>query len=402
MRTEIKSNKLSKSFLKFLTAQVFIILAGILLDMVLILFVYQMSQSLFDTSMILVVGSISRILGSILLSNIFDKISAKWIMLGALIAKVFIIMLLICNYRYIYLVLISKFLLSLLDSAISPAQGVLLADIIKEDRIRLNGIFYTVIQVFQTATWTFGIPFVLFLNPFAAFCVIILMITISLWLLKKIDTKDRVQTNLLPYFERLKQGWYDLFHITELWNITIMDTCESIANVIWTQTFLLFFTTSFLNLSEEWWGFQGAAYFVGSIVGGIISIRYSKYISQFGGKVIFFSSLVVAIFTGIYAFNKVAFLALVINFFIGIPYQIRDLVQQSLIQEKSPTYSIGRVFSLRQLILTITSSGSLAIFSYLSSRIGIQAVYLIATIIYAIVTIWILLNRKIIKFKIEE
>lgn len=402
MRTEIKSNKLSKSFLKFLTAQVFIILAGILLDMVLILFVYQMSQSLFDTSMILVVGSISRILGSILLSNIFDKISAKWIMLGALITKVFIIILLICTYRYIYLVLISKFLLSLLDSAISPAQGVLLADIIKEDRIRLNGIFYTVIQVFQTATWTFGIPFVLFLNPFAAFCVIILMITISLWLLKKIDIKDRVQTNLLPYFERLKQGWYDLFHITELWNITIMDTCESIANVIWTQTFLLFFTTRFLNLSEEWWGFQGAAYFVGSIVGGIISIRYSKYISQFGGKVIFFSSLVVAIFTGIYALNKVAFLALVINFFIGIPYQIRDLVQQSLIQEKSPTYSIGRVFSLRQLILTITSSGSLAIFSYLSSRIGIQAVYLIATIIYAIVTIWILLNRKIIKFKIEE
>ena len=402
MRTEIKSNKLSKSFLKFLTAQVFIILAGILLDMVLILFVYQMSQSLFDTSMILVVGSISRILGSILLSNIFDKISAKWIMLGALIAKVFIIILLICTYRYIYLVLISKFLLSLLDSAISPAQGVLLADINKEDRIRLNGIFYTVIQVFQTATWTFGIPFVLFLNPFAAFCVIILMITISLWLLKKIDTKDRVQTNLLPYFERLKQGWYDLFHITELWNITIMDTCESIANVIWTQTFLLFFTTSFLNLSEEWWGFQGAAYFVGSIVGGIISIRYSKYISQLGGKVIFFSSLLVAILTGIYAFNKVAFLALVINFFIGIPYQIRDLVQQSLIQEKSPTYSIGRVFSLRQLILTITSSGSLAIFSYLSSRIGIQAVYLIATIIYAIVTIWILLNRKIINFKIEE
>ena len=180
-----------------------------------------------------------------------------------------------------------------------------------------------------------------------------------------------------------------------------MDTCESIANVIWTQTFLLFFTTSFLNLSEEWWGFQGAAYFVGSIVGGIISIRYSKYISQFGGKIIFFSSLLVAIFTGIYAFNKVAFLALVINFFIGIPYQIRDLVQQSLIQEKSPTYSIGRVFSLRQLILTITSSASLAIFSYLSSRIGIQAIYLIATIIYAIVTIWILLNRKIIKFKIE-
>lgn len=75
-----------------------------------------------------------------------------------------------------------------------------------------------------------------------------------------------------------------------------MDACESIANVIWTQTFLLLFTTSFLGLSEKWWGFQGAAYFVGSILGGVISIWYSKDIAKLGGKVIFLSSFLVVIF----------------------------------------------------------------------------------------------------------
>lgn len=393
---------MNQSFIKFLISQVLTILAGVLLDMALILFVYQKSQSLFETSMILVISSVAKILGSILLSNLFDKLSAKGIMVGTSLCKIFLIMVLAVTYTSIPTVLLMTFLLSFIGSALSPAQGVLLAHIAMDDRVRLNGIFYTVIQIFQTAIWTLGIPVVLVLKPFVVFYLIIILLLLSIVLLRQIDVKDRVQADSLSYRKRVRQGWDDLFHIAELRNVTIMDTCESIANVIWTQTFLLFFTTSFLGLPEEWWGFQGAAYFVGSILGGIISIRYSKAVSRLGGKVIFGSSLLVAILTGIYAFNKIAWFALVINFLIGIPYQTRDLVQQSLIQENSPTYSVGRIFTLRQLILTITSSSSLLIFSYLSSQIGIQSIYLIAAFIYSAVTIWIFLNRKIMNFSIRE
>lgn len=393
---------MNQSFIKFLISQVLTILAGVLLDMALILFVYQKSQSLFETSMILVISSVAKILGSILLSNLFDKLSAKGIMAGTSLCKIFLIMVLAVTYTSIPTVLLMTFLLSFIGSALSPAQGVLLAHIAMDDRVRLNGIFYTVIQIFQTAIWTLGIPVVLVLKPFVVFYLIIILLLLSVVLLRQIDVKYRVQADSLSYRKRVRQGWDDLFHIAELRNVTIMDTCESIANVIWTQTFLLFFTTSFLGLPEEWWGFQGAAYFVGSILGGIISISYSKAVSRLGGKVIFGSSLLVAILTGIYAFNKIAWFALVINFLIGIPYQIRDLVQQSLIQENSPTYSVGRIFTLRQLILTITSSSSLLIFSYLSSQIGIQSIYLIAAFIYSAVTIWIFLNRKIMNFSIRE
>ncbi len=393
---------MNQSFIKFLISQVLTILAGVLLDMALILFVYQKSQSLFETSMILVISPVAKILGSILLSNLFDKLSAKGIMAGTSLCKIFLIMVLAVTYTSIPTVLLMTFLLSFIGSALSPAQGVLLAHIAMDDRVRLNGIFYTVIQIFQTAIWTLGIPVVLVLKPFVVFYLIIILLLLSVVLLRQIDVKYRVQADSLSYRKRVRQGWDDLFHIAELRNVTIMDTCESIANVIWTQTFLLFFTTSFLGLPEEWWGFQGAAYFVGSILGGIISIRYSKAVSRLGGKVIFGSSLLVAILTGIYAFNKIAWFALVINFLIGIPYQIRDLVQQSLIQENSPTYSVGRIFTLRQLILTITSSSSLLIFSYLSSQIGIQSIYLIAAFIYSAVTIWIFLNRKIMNFSIRE
>lgn len=393
---------MNQSFIKFLISQVLTILAGVLLDMALILFVYQKSQSLFETSMILVISSVAKILGSILLSNLFDKLSAKGIMAGTSLCKIFLIMVLAVTYTSIPTVLLMTFLLSFIGSALSPAQGVLLAHIAMDDRVRLNGIFYTVIQIFQTAIWTLGIPVVLVLKPFVVFYLIIILLLLSVVLLRQIAVKYRVQADSLSYRKRVRQGWDDLFHIAELRNVTIMDTCESIANVIWTQTFLLFFTTSFLGLPEEWWGFQGAAYFVGSILGGIISIRYSKAVSRLGGKVIFGSSLLVAILTGIYAFNKIAWFALVINFLIGIPYQIRDLVQQSLKQENSPTYSVGRIFTLRQLILTITSSSSLLIFSYLSSQIGIQSIYLIAAFIYSAVTIWIFLNRKIMNFSIRE
>ena len=316
--------------------------------------------------------------------------------------KFFIIVVLAMVYQNIYVVLLIKFLLSLFDSAIAPAQGVLLTQITSDDRIRLNGIFYTVIQIFQTATWTIGIPIVLFLKPFMAFSIILGMIFLSIVLVQKLNIVDKIQTASLSYFERIRQGWEDLVQIPELWNVTIMDICESVANVIWTQTFLLFFTINFLGLSEEWWGFQGAAYFIGSILGGLISIKFSSYIARIGGKIIFLSALLVAVITGIYAINKIAVLALVINFFIGIPYQIRDLVQQSLIQENSPNYSIGRVYTIRQLILTVTSSISLLIFSYLSHQIGIQSIYFIATVIYFSISIWIFFNRKIMKFSIKE
>ncbi|TFU25292.1 hypothetical protein E4T71_08690 [Streptococcus sp. WM07] len=42
----------------------------------------------------------------------------------------------------------------------------------------------------------------------------------------------------------------------------------------------------------------------------------------------------------------------------------------------------GCIYTLRQLILTITSSSSLLILSYLSSRIGIQFIYLIPNYSY--------------------
>ncbi|MHB9782683.1 MFS transporter, partial [Streptococcus sp. 10F2] len=170
MKTVVKASQQWNLFLEFLVGQILIILTGILLDMVLILFVYQMSQSLFETSAILIVGSVANVLGSVLLSNVIDKIPAKWVIMRTLILKIFIICLLALFYKNIYIVFLIKFLLSFLNSVISPAQGVLLAEITDDDRIRLNSIFYTVIQIFQTATWTLGIPIVLILKPFMTFC----------------------------------------------------------------------------------------------------------------------------------------------------------------------------------------------------------------------------------------
>ena len=122
-----------------------------------------------------------------------------------------------------------------------------------------------------------------------------------------------------------------------------MDLTETAANIIWTQSFMLAFTTKMLHSESEWLGYQTSFYFIGSIVGGSAVLLLLRTFSQNAGKVIIVSSLTVAIASLIYTFNTSPILALLINFVIGFPYQIRDVMQQSLIQEKADNKTIGRV-----------------------------------------------------------
>ncbi|MGX6990903.1 MFS transporter [Pseudolactococcus reticulitermitis] len=142
-----------------------------------------------------------------------------------------------------------------------------------------------------------------------------------------------------------------------------------------------------------------ASIFIGSIIGGIVSVHFAELIGRYGGKVIFISSLSVALFTWIYTFNGLAVLALGLNFLIGFPYQIRDIVEQSILQESVTNASMGRVFAIRQFLTTLISMLTILLASVFAEHFGVQSIYILAAVIYTIVTIWIANNKLIKSFK---
>lgn len=223
-----------------------------------------------------------------------------------------------------------------------------------------------------------------------------LLLVLCFILMEKIRLNEiKIPTSKATYFQTIKSGWHALINNDVVKTITLLDLSETIANVIWSQTFLLTFTVTILNLDEKWWGYQGSIYFIGSIIGGIISVRFAENIARYGGKIIFVSSLSVALFTWLYTYNGVALVALALNFLIGFPYQIRDIVEQSLLQESVTNDSMGRVFAIRQFLTTLLSMLTILLASSLAERFGVRLIYIFAAVIYSMTTIWIAKSKLI-------
>ncbi|WP_332406741.1 MFS transporter [Lactococcus laudensis] len=393
------SIEVKKKFTYFLCPQITLTLSNIVTNMVFILSVYNRNSSIFQASLVLVTSSFAQLFGSAILTKFIDSYNRKHLYKFSLYFKFILLLFSYLYFENIGALFVIRFLLSLSDSIISPVQSVILTQVLTdeyENRVKANGIFYSTLQVFQTCAWVVGIPVVKYLNYNKALILAMLLLVLCFILMEKIRLNEiKIPTSKATYFQTIKSGWHALINNDVVKTITLLDLSETIANVIWSQTFLLTFTVTILNLDEKWWGYQGSIYFIGSIIGGIISARFAENIARYGGKIIFVSSLSVALFTWLYTYNGVALVALALNFLIGFPYQIRDIVEQSLLQESVTNDSMGRVFAIRQFLTTLLSMLTILLASSLAERFGVRLIYIFAAVIYSMTTIWIAKSKLI-------
>lgn len=395
--------RIRHQFSYFLCSQITLTLSNIITDMVFILSVYGRNSSIFEASLILVTSSFARLFDSAVLTNFIDRYDRKLLYKLSLCLKVILLLLSYLFFENISLLFMIKFLLSLSDSIVSPVQSVILTQVLSDDnksRVKANGIFYSALQVFQTAAWVVGIPVVKYLNYSKALILAMLLLVLCFVLIEKIRLNEiKGYPQKVTYFNTIKSGWSALIKNSVVKNMTLLDLSETIANVIWSQTFLLTFTVTVMHLDEKWWGYQGSAYFIGSIIGGIVSVRFSEIIGKYGGKIIYMSSLSVALFTWLYTLNGTALIALGLNFLIGFPYQIRDIVENSILQESVTNESMGRIFAIRQFLTTLISMLTILLASAFAERFGVRIIYFFAAVIYTITTIWVANNKLIKSFR---
>ncbi|GAX48082.1 MFS transporter [Pseudolactococcus reticulitermitis] len=248
----------------FLCSQISLTLSNIVTDMVFILAVYARNASIFEASLILVTSSLAKLFGSAILTNIIDRYDRKQLYKLALCLKVVLLVVSYLFFSSVGVLFVVKFLLALSDSIISPVQSVILTRVLSDDhgnRVKANGIFYSTLQVFQTAAWVVGIPVVKYLNYNKALMLAMLLLVWCFILIEKLRLNEiKLEPSKISYFKNMKSGWQALRNNPVVKNITLLDLSETVANVIWTQTFLLTFTVTVLHLDEKWWGYQGSIY----------------------------------------------------------------------------------------------------------------------------------------------
>lgn len=398
------------NFNLLLISQVFNAFGGLLLSVAVISVVYTATSSIASASFVLVLNTIASIVGGFFASNFLDRISHKKIMVFSDLFScllVFLLVLIVSSIGMnIIVVYITTFLTTFISSFFIPAKSAIVTDIVQKDQlIRANSLLVSVIQITTTAGWIIAIPIVLTFGPIGSISFISITYLISTFLIVLLSIEEKVEKDFSvgsSFINNFKDGFNTLKKNKVVRSITIMDIAEAFANIVWASTFLLSFTIEILHSSKEWWGYQGAAFLIGSIVSGLITAKYANQIRRFGGKVIIYSSLGVALITYAYGFNTISIIALVISFFTGIPYQLRNIVQESLLQEYTEKNILGRVFAVRNILIQTFYAFALFFGSFLADNIGVVNVYILAGIIYTLVAVYAFSSPVIRKFNLNN
>lgn len=363
-----------------------------------------MTDSVFLAGLVLSFMSFASIAASFCISPVLSNLGFKKVLVGAnLLRAVFTILMAISvshhEQDFIWITLLFVFCFSFAGAFFQPARFALLPIIVpKEQYVKANGVVSLSNQLFLTAGWglggllTYAVPFELVVG--AAICLFVL---------------SGASLNVLHINEKTTDGtasvrsiWKDLMIIPIVRDITVMDMLEALAGSVWSSAILLAFTAAVLHETEVWWGMFNASYFIGAIVGSVIAIRFSSFFERNMGYAIMFSSLVMSALTLLFSFSPVPFLCALACAAMGPFYQVRDICQETMLQEVIPEQKRIGIMAAKNAILTPWSGVTYSIMGLVADAAGAKIAFIAAAALYIMTFLIALAQPRLVHYRREN
>lgn len=366
-----------------------------------------MTDSVFLAGLVLSFMSFASIAASFCISPVLRNLGFKKVLAFANLLRAIFTILMAYSVShngqvYFWITLLFVFCFSFAGAFFQPARFALLPIIVpKEQYVKANGVISLSNQLFLTAGWglggllTYAVPFELVVG--AAICLFVLSgASISVLLVNKKETEGTVET--------ASDGniWRHLMIITVVRDITVMDMIEALAGSVWSSAILLAFTAAVLHETEVWWGMFNASYFIGAIVGSVIAIRFSAFFAQNMGYAIVFSSLVMSALTLLFSFSPIPFLCALACAAMGPFYQVRDICQETMLQEVIPEQMRIGIIAAKNAILTPWSGITYSIMGFVADMAGAKTAFLAAAALYGITFLIALAQPRLLHYKREN
>ncbi|MGG0023123.1 MFS transporter [Bacillus inaquosorum] len=397
----------NKNVFALLLSQSLQSLAGVLVTIVLMVRVYQMTDSVFLAGLVLSFMSFASIAASFCISPVLRNLGFKKVLVFAnLLRAVFTILMAYSvshhGQVFFWITLLFVFCFSFAGAFFQPARFALLPIIVpKEQYVKANGVISLSNQLFLTAGWglggllTYAVPFELVVG--AAICLFVLSGgSISLLHINEEETDEKAET------VSARSIWKDLMIIPVVRDITVMDMIEALAGSVWSSAILLAFTAAVLHETEVWWGMFNASYFIGAIVGSIIAIRFSVFFEQNMGYAIMFSSLVMSVLTLLFSFSPIPFLCALACAAMGPFYQVRDICQETVLQEAIPEQKRIGIMAAKNAILTPWSGITYSIMGLVADAAGAKMAFITAGVLYGMTFLIALAQPRLLHYKRES
>lgn len=311
------------------------------------------------------------------------------------------------------------FFMSFLDGWTTPSRNALVPRLITQEEglLKANSLISVSDQVVQFAGWGLSGVVIAFIGPSSTLLLTAVIYglaavfslgikepsEISALIPTKMEETEPLSTSIpasLPEstsaskWHTLTEGWKMIWRTPRLRILTFMDIIDMLGGSVWVGAFTLAFVQVALGQGEEWWGFINAAYFAGTLGGGLLVLAAVRLIGNryLGAMLIGMAGY--SLLTVLYALNTQPYIALVLILLTGPFTELSMINRRTLIQRSVGKLMLPKVMSAQASLLHLTFCISLLVMAWFAEQFGIVNLYLLAAILTAIAFLVGLFSRQ--------
>lgn len=392
---------MSNSLIKLLVSQLFANLADIFFRVTIIANIYIISKSVIATSLVPILIGVSSFVTSLLVPLVTKRIAlnrvlslsqfGKTILLAILVGMFTVMQSVAPLVTYLFVVVIS-----ILDGFAAPVSYAIVPRY-ATDLGKANSALSMSGEAVQLVGWGLGGLLFATIGLLPTTFIILILYIISSFLMLFLPKAEvevlESETNL----EILLKGWKLVARDPRLRLFVSANLLEIFSNTIWVSSIILVFVTELLNETESYWGYSNTAYSIGIIISGLIAFRLSEKFLAAKWESILFSlvGMVIVTLTILYFPNAQMFL--VFSALVGMLSQLKEVPESVFLQETVEENHLVNVYSVLEVISTLSFSVFVLLMSYITESFGISISFWLSAICLMIEAILIYIRRDYFK-----
>ena len=392
---------MSNSFIKLLVSQLFANLADIFFRVTIIANIYIISKSVIATSLVPILIGISSFVASLLVPLVTKRIALNRVLSLSQFGKTILLTILVGMFTVmqsvaplvIYLFVVA---ISILDGFAAPVSYAIVPRY-ATDLGKANSALSMSGEAVQLVGWGLGGLLFATIGLLPTTFIILILYIISSFLMLFLPKAEvevlESETNL----EILLKGWKLVARDPRLRLFVSANLLEIFSNTIWVSSIILVFVTELLNETESYWGYSNTAYSIGIIISGLIAFRLSEKFLAAKWESILFSlvGMVIVTLTILYFPNAQMFL--LFSALVGMLSQLKEVPESVFLQETVEENNLVNVYSVLEVISTLSFSVFVLLMSYITENFGISISFWLSAICLMIEAILIYIRRDYFK-----
>ncbi|WP_308723069.1 MFS transporter [Paenibacillus polysaccharolyticus] len=412
----MKSSYLTRAFYYLWTTQTAANAADVLYIMALTVMVLDRTNSLVSAALLPLIRSGAQLLSSLVAPLFIQRFKLPSLLFFSQTGQ---FLLFICLAVYIQLnsvesslVLVFSliFVMSFLDGWTTPARNALIPRLVTHEQglLKANGLMSVSDQVVQFAGWGLSGVIVAFIGSSSTLLIAAVIYGLAAVFTlgvkepthggipeKRVNAAADISSDLgTSRWHTLTEGWKMIWKTPRLRVLTFMDMIDMLGGSIWVGAFTLAFVQVALGQGEEWWGFINAAYFAGTISGGLLVLALGRIIGRRYFSVMMIGMAGYGILTAVYALNSQPFVALFLVMLMGPFAELAMINRRTLIQSSVANPMLPKVLSAQASMMHLIFCISLLGMAWLAEIIGIVNLYLFAAVLTILAIVAGLLNFR--------